>query len=150
MRLVLQLQTAWQMPMNRLIDTLHCEGCSCVVESRGEVLLLHKRGITDLYRLYTEQRETLADAAVADKVVGKAAAALMVLGGVKRVYADVISSAACELFESYGIAYTYARRVPHIINRTHSGLCPLERATAELNTLDDILSAIVAFVASLA
>ena len=33
-------------------------------------------------------------AAIADKVIGKGAAALMVLGGFKTVYADIISTPA--------------------------------------------------------
>ena len=52
--------------------------------------MFYNRGVKDLYTLYTTTPSLLNGALVADKVVGRAAATLMVLGGVKRVYADTI------------------------------------------------------------
>lgn len=72
-------------------------------------------------------------AAIADKVIGKGAAALMVLGGFKTVYADIISTPALALLCEAGIETTFAQEVPHIINRDKTGWCPLETACMELN-----------------
>ena len=65
-------------------------------------------------------------AKVADKVIGKGAAAMLALGGVSEVWTDVISEPACELLEKCGVELSYDEKVPFIINRTRTGRCPLE------------------------
>ena len=60
-----------------LIDLLHERKCSCVLRN-GEIYTFERRGVEDLYALLREQSGLLLGADVADKVVGKGAAALMV------------------------------------------------------------------------
>ena len=45
--------------------------------------IFRERGVADLFRLLREEPQLLRGAFIADKVVGKGAAALMVLGGVE-------------------------------------------------------------------
>lgn len=85
-------------------------------------------------------------AAIADKVIGKGAAALMVLGGFKTVYADIISTPALALLCEAGIETTFAQEVPHIINRDKTGWCPLETACMELNTVEEMYPVIQNFI----
>ena len=66
----------------QLIDLLHVEACSCVIRNGDVTRIFRERGVKDLYRLLEEEPELLDGAFVADKVVGKGAAALMILGGV--------------------------------------------------------------------
>lgn len=73
------------------IELLHSARCSCVILKDGKPRLFRERGVKDLYRLLTTEPSSLAGAFVADKVVGKAAAALLILGGVGELHADVIS-----------------------------------------------------------
>ena len=80
--------------MQALIEILHREQCSLVVRHDGEVSTYGKPGVRDLEHLLKHQPEVLKGALVADKVVGKAAAALMVVGGVAQVYAEVLSEKA--------------------------------------------------------
>ena len=63
----------------------------------------------------------------ADRVVGKAAAYLYVLLGVKEVYAEVLSETAVPVLERYGIAYSFGKKVKYIVNRTGDDLCPMEK-----------------------
>lgn len=136
--------------MDSLIEILHSSACSCVVRNKGRVERYYNRGVKDLYTLYTADSQLLSGADVADKVVGRAAAALMILGGVRRVYADTISQLALELFAQNNVEISYNQVVPHIINRAKTDLCPLERATKDLESLEEIFAAIEAFVSSLA
>lgn len=53
--------------------------------------IFRERGVADLFRLLHEEPQLLRGAFIADKVVGKGAAALMVLGGVEGLFADVVS-----------------------------------------------------------
>lgn len=136
--------------MEGLIDLLHCEGCSCVIRNGEQVRTFWERGVKDLYTLYTADSQLLSGADVADKVVGRAAASIMILGGVRRVYADTISQLALELFAQNNVEISYNQVVPYIINRAKTDLCPLERATKDLESLEEIFAAIEAFVSSLA
>lgn len=61
-----------------------------------------------MFFLLENEPEFLLGAFVADKVVGKGAAALMVLGGVKHVYTDVISTPALDLFKTYGVEVSFS------------------------------------------
>lgn len=74
--------------MESIIDILHKGGYSCVMKNREEVRTFTQRGVADLYDLYQADSAFMKGAAIADKVIGKGAAALMVLGGFKTVYAD--------------------------------------------------------------
>lgn len=132
-----------------LIDYLFAEKCSCVIRNGNEIRVFHERGVKDLYRLLKEEPEFLRGAFVADKVVGKAAAALMILGGVKEVFADVISQPACKLFGRTRVHAEYTLMVPHIINRTKTDWCPLERCCANAVSAQECLPVIENFIAKM-
>ncbi|MDE6080047.1 MAG: DUF1893 domain-containing protein [Duncaniella sp.] len=132
--------------MTNLVERLHAEGCSCVIFNHGEVSCCRERGVRDLLHLLKTDRSRLDGAAVADKVVGKGAAALMLLGGVKAVYADVISEPALELFEGSGVEVSFGKRVPNIINRAGTGVCPVETLCRDCLTAEECLPLIERFV----
>lgn len=67
-----------------IINRLFAEQCSCIICNNHEIRLFHERGVKDIYRLLKEEPDFLNGSFIADKVIGKAAAALMILGGVKR------------------------------------------------------------------
>ena len=113
--------------MHRLIEILHDENCSCVVRNFDKTYTFSQSGITDLYNMIKNKPCFLKGAAVADKVVGKGAAALMILGGVTEIYADVISLSALMLLHESGINVDFERIVPFIWNRDKTDWCPLER-----------------------
>ena len=79
--------------------------------------IFRERGVADLFRLLHEEPQLLRGAFIADKVVGKGAAALMVLGGVEGLFADVVSRPALELLAGAGIAVEYTVVVPNIVRR---------------------------------
>lgn len=84
--------------------------------------IFRERGVADLFRLLREEPQLLRGAFIADKVVGKGAAALMVLGGVEGLFADVVSRPALELLAGAGIAVEYTVVVPGIMNRAGTGM----------------------------
>lgn len=134
------------MDLSRLADILYTEGCSCVVSNYGTVRRFHHRGVRDLYELYTHEPDALTGALVADKVIGKGAAALMAAGGVREVYTDVISTPALDLLRSAGIAVVYSECVANIFNRAGSGLCPLEKLCLDCNTPEECIPLIKQFI----
>jgi len=77
---------------------------------------------------WLESNKDLTGFSAADRVVGRGAAFLYVLLGVKAVYAHVISHAALEVLTAHNIAIEYDIAVEHIINRQGNGICPFEAA----------------------
>lgn len=128
-----------------IIRLLH-EGKHSLVVSNGEVRTFDRRGVADLYALLREDSDFLKGASVADKVVGKAAAALMILGEVGELHADVVSRPALDLFADSGVRVSYGTAVPHIINRTKTGWCPLETCCRYCLTPQDCLVRIEEFI----
>ncbi len=133
---------------NELTERLH-QGNHALVVRQGETIrCFDNRGVADLYRLLGEEPQLLREAAVADKVVGKAAAALMLLGGVTELYADIVSSPALELLRQSALKVHYGQQVDHIINRTGTGWCPLETRCKECRTAEECLREVEAFMQS--
>lgn len=130
----------------QLIDLLKREQASLVVATADGIRTFHGRGVADLYFLLCEARHPLEGAAVADKVVGKGASALMVLGGVKEVTAGVVSTPALQLLQSQGIPVRYGQEVPHIVNRSGTGLCPVEELCSGCATAAECLPRIRQFL----
>jgi len=133
--------------MQKLIDILHEGNYSCVV-SNGKIRTFSNRGVADLYDLYKTEPEFLAGASVADKVIGKGAAAILAAGKIKRLYADVISEPALALLYEYGIDVQYNQKVAHIENRDKSGWCPLELAVYD-KEFSPIMPVIDDFIANI-
>lgn len=96
------------------------------ISSDDKVFTSFDRGVKPLLHLLENEKDFLKGASVADKVIGKAAALLMVLGGIKEVHTNVISDPAVEVFEKHRIPYFYEEKVKRIINRKGDGLCPME------------------------
>lgn len=135
--------------IKNIIKLLHTEGCSCVMEKDGEIRTFHRRGVIDLYDLYETDRQYMQGASLADKVIGKGAAALIALGKMKHVFARVISTPALDVLRKVGIPTDFDQEVPHIINRQGDGYCPLELLCDKLETPEEMYPVIQKFVETL-
>lgn len=92
--------------------------------------------------------EMMQGAFVCDRVIGKAAALLMVYGGACEVYTRVISVHAQKVFESYGIKCNADKVVEYIINRSGDGMCPMEQLCLDIDLPEDAYVALLKKVAS--
>ena len=132
--------------MKQLINNLHDEGLTLVVKSADGTLHRYtQRGVKDLLTLVTESPEVLRDALIADKAVGKAAAACMAVGGVRHVHADVMSEPALALLQAHGVKAEYDQLVDHIINRAGTGWCPMEQLSRDIDDPATIIHKIKEF-----
>ena len=78
--------------LERVKDALHKHHSTCVLlTADGRVLESSLSGVSPLTEWLRKDPELLRGASIADRVIGKAAALLMLYAGVKEVYADVIS-----------------------------------------------------------
>ena len=125
--------------MQRLIDTLQATSCSLVVEdSQGQMTTYFKKGVRDLVWLLDHEPQRLQGARVADKVVGKASAGLLAVGGVRQVYAQVMSRRAVPVLDQAGISHTCGLLVDGIVIPDGDNRCPLEQIVAPATTPHDI------------
>ena len=120
----------------QLIQRLHAEGCSCVVYNQEQTLLFHQRGVQDLHHLLHSSPATLHGAMIADKVVGKAAAMVYVLLGIKEIYALVISDAAAEVFTKNGISFCFDETLNKraLLSGTPKGFLDVVISVRDLNS----------------
>lgn len=114
------------------IERVRIDGTSLVVLRNGEIIhTADGRGVQPLLALLDSQPELLKDATVVDRIIGKAGAMLLVLGGVKHVYALTMSQRGKAYLEERGIRAESERCIDAISNRVGDGICPLERAVME-------------------
>ena len=105
---------------------------SLVVFKNGEKSVYNGKGIRPLVD-YLET-DDLEGAYVADKVIGKASALLLVYGGVKEVYTPLMSKPAKKVFKRNHIKYNADKVVDEIINRAGTDICPMEK---KVRNIDD-------------
>lgn len=134
--------------MGEVAKLLH-DGNHSLVVANGDIKTFDGRGVSDLYRLLHDEPLQLRGAEVADKVVGKAAASLMVLASIGGVYADAFSQPAFDMLQKAGIKVEYGKIVPHIINRAGTGMCPLEERCLQCGTPEECLVQIQSFMAEM-
>ncbi len=104
-----------------------------IVLCRGDDIVLSvERGVKPLIT-FIESGADLRGYSAADKVVGKAAALLYAYMGVTALYANVMSAAAKRVCERCGIAAKYEILADKIINRRGDDICPMEKATADID-----------------
>ena len=117
-----------------------------VATAAGAISTYDSPGVVDLYKLNTESPEILKGALVADKIVGKGAAALMVEGRVKGVQTDVITREAIDYLRNHGVEVKYEQVIDSIINRTGTGMCPVESRCKSIENPDECLKTIGEFL----
>lgn len=92
----------------------------------------------------------LRHAIVVDKVIGRAAAAVAVVGKARRVHGLLMGEDAKALLEAHGVAATAERLVPKILNRDLSASCPMEAKVGGETDPTKMVEALRAAVGSLA
>lgn len=114
---------------------------TCALCKDGITYTSTKRGVSPLVEWLTNGTDCKGFSA-ADKIVGKAAALLYILSGVKEVYAPVMSLSAAEILSRHGITAESGKLVQTIINRSGTGPCPMEQAVANIDDPAQALKAI--------
>ena len=105
---------------------------SLLVYKDGNITFQDEHGIQPL--LIQIKKKGLKDAVAVDKVIGKAAALLMVYGKVKQVHTNIIAKDAIPVFEKYKVEYSYNEVVDYIQNNKKDGLCPMEQKVLNINS----------------
>lgn len=129
---------------SRVVD----QGQSSVSALNGVIVGIEAgKGLEPLFRLLEGGK--LKGALVVDKVIGRAAAAILVAGGAKKVHALLMSEEAKTFLTAKGLEATTEKLVPKILNRDLSAGCPMESAVEKLEDPEAMVKALREKIASL-
>ncbi|MBO4362510.1 MAG: DUF1893 domain-containing protein [Paludibacteraceae bacterium] len=124
----------------QMLGMLNEQGLSLLVYNDSTLTTHANRGVQDLLALISEQPERLNGAIVADKLIGKAAAAIMAAGGVREVHTNLICTAGKQLLQSKGVAVFAAEEVQQILNRDRSAQCPFDAQLNEIESVEECVT----------
>jgi L-lactate utilization protein LutC len=119
------------MEKEKLKDMLNNSNKTCVAIKGNHIYQSELKGIMPIMTKLKENSTFFEGADVADVVIGKAAALLLVYGRAQSIYTRLISEHAIEVLDKYQITYEYDKRVPFIMNRNKDGMCPMEQTVLE-------------------
>ena len=129
------------MDLTRAKNLLDSSCHTCVIVKGDACYLSDHRGVKPLLQ-WLDEGTDLRGFSAADKVVGKAAAYLYALLGVKAVYARIISAPSVAVLEEHGITVSFETKVAGIRNRTDTGPCPMEQAVKTARSPEEALTLI--------
>ena len=99
---------------------------ACVAARDGVIVgKASGNGLKPLFELLTAGK--LAHSFVIDKVIGRAAAAICIVGKAKKVHAMMMSAEAASLLKAHGVEASADKTVPKILNRDLTDSCPMEQ-----------------------
>ena len=136
--------------LRNAVTILKEEQKSCVILSEdGAVRCSDAIGIKPLMVELRADRKAFQGSVIADKVVGKAAALLAVLGEVQAVFGRVMSEGAVSIFAKHQSPYQFETLVPYIENRTKDGMCPMEETVQLVEDPEEAFEALEKTIARL-
>ena len=128
---------------------LHGENLTLVIVKNGEVLFeTGSHRISGFLGAIEPLGKKLEGASVADRVAGKAIALLCVYARIRHVFADVLSRKAKVVFDENGILCEWKELVDNILDINRSGVCPFEKAAADISDPESAYAAFKALLQS--
>jgi len=126
------------------------ENLTLAIVKNGEVLFeTGSHRISGFLGAIEQLGARLEGASAADRIAGKAIALLCVYAKISEVYTEVLSRKAKVVFEENGIRHEWNALVDNILNLNKSGVCPFEKAAAEISDPKDAYKAFKALQESL-
>ena len=130
--------------LDELKNILHEKNASLVVcFQSGKIKEYYSNRVTDIKNILNESSNALNGAIIADKVIGKVAASLLTVAGVKEIYAEVISKFAIPVLEQNNIKFEYNEKVEYIKNNEGTGMCPMENRFKDEQNINIIYKEII-------
>ena len=112
----------------------------CVAVQDNKIVAAERgRGVSPLLNLYDRDKALMKNAVIVDKVIGRAAAFVIIKGGASEVFGKITSQEAVDLLKKHNIPITYDLLVPRILNQKRNGLCPLEDSVKSIEDADTAL-----------
>ena len=104
---------------------------TCVLVKEDKIILSKDKGIAPILK-FINAGENLENFSLADRIVGKAVAMLVVYSKIREVYAEVLSEKGEEVLKKHNIKYSYKTLTENIINRKGDDICPMEKTVSKI------------------
>jgi hypothetical protein len=116
------------MTAEQQIQRLKEKNLSLIIEKHGKILYQSANPrLEPLFRALQSLQEEMAGATVIDKVIGAAAARLVIIARASHVITPLASRTAVEMLQKNAIKLEYVNLVDNILNKDQSDLCPMEK-----------------------
>lgn len=130
--------------MNHYLETLEETGNSLMIYKNNELIFeSNLKGIRPHLKAINELGLELRDSLMVDKILGRAAAFLVIYSGAAEAIAAVVSTPGKRVLEKYGIKLSYREEVPHIKMENGVIYCPFERMVQGIQDPKEAYDAIV-------
>jgi hypothetical protein len=125
---------------------LEDEKWSLAIVKDGQVLFTSReRGVAPFFQAAQSKRESLHNAAVADRIVGSAVAMLCLHARIASVYAGIASQGALDMLRKSGVTVCSKSTVPYISNYDGTDLCPFEKLAGKCRKPSELFVALQSF-----
>lgn len=115
-----------------------------MIYKEGELIFESSlKGIRPHLKAINEHGAELEGTLMVDKILGRAAAFLMIYSKAGEVVTGVLSSPGREVLDKYGLKYSYREEVPHIKMENGVIYCPFERMVQGIKDPVEAYEAIV-------
>lgn len=143
--------TSLNFPMNDYLEKLVESGSSLQVYKKGKLIFSSsKKGVRPhLDAIEKLGKDTLKESVMVDKIIGRAAALLILYVQASESYAIVISKGAKQLFEKSTIRHKYKIETDHIKTKNGVIYCPFEQMVQGIDEPEQAYKAILGKMAEL-
>lgn len=128
----------------RLLLDGDCTFVSLVKDANNNDLLYtsNKKGIAPIMDKLNEDRSFFKGGIIADRVIGKAAAMLLIDSGALFIYGEMVSDHSLKILEAASksnpdFSFEVGKVVPYIINRAGDDMCPMEKTVLNIDDPKD-------------
>jgi len=122
---------------------LEQEGLSIIIEKNGEIIFQsYDPMLKPLFTCLKENKDQLQGSVVFDKIVGRAAAYLCIIGRVKEIYTPLASESAITVLKENNIKIGALNTIPLIKNRENTDTCPMEKLASVCKSPEEFYKAL--------
>jgi len=126
------------------------ENLSLVIVKGAKVLFKSgSSGISGLLQAIENLNEKLHKSSVADRVIGRAAALLLVYFHAEEVYGATVSREGLRVLKEGGIPLEHGNIVSRILDREGKDICPFERFSLAISSPEEAYEKLRAFAEGL-
>jgi hypothetical protein len=130
--------------MNHYLETLEKTGNSLMIYKNGTLIFESElKGIRPHLKAINELGQELEGTLMVDKILGRAAAFLVIYSGAAEAMTTILSTPGRRILDKYGLKYSYGEEVPHIKMKNGVIFCPFERMVQGIEDPNTAFKAIV-------
>jgi len=124
-------------------NLLEEKSANLVVVRDGNALFIgYGKGLSDLAKIVLNSPSILENSSIADRVVGKAAAVIFAVNGVKAVYSPLMSIRGYEVLIRHGVKTSYQILIDYV-KSPEGGICPFEQLILDIDELHEAYGVLI-------